>query len=147
MKKPDNSFPFHKIYYTRLLFSTFINICLTGFTTFATTAVLPAMIASTATAMVLATFTTSFSALAATLLGFIGRRLAQLFGYGELEHVALDKLLDGSEARLVIHRHKGDGTALGTGTCRTTDTVHIILTVAGHIVVDYQWYIIHINTT
>ena len=102
---------------------------------------------ATALAATVTSLTMTATSLSSAFLGIVFRCFAQFLWHREFEHFTFDKLLNGSKARLVVHRDESDGTPLGTGTSRAADTVHIVLTIAGNVVVDDKANVVDVDAT
>ena len=48
------------------------------------------------------------------------------------------------ETSYVVGIDKGDGNTVAIGTCSTTDTMHIILGIMRHVVVDHHTYVVDV---
>ena len=81
-----------------------------------------------------------------TTTGIVFGRWSELFGDFGFFHRAAQEVFDNAEFILFFFADKSIGLSIGLGPGRASDTMYIIFSVVGNIVIDHHFYIVDVDT-
>ena len=81
------------------------------------------------------------------LVAGVGGCFAQFLRYLVFLHLFFKESLDGTEGILILFSHEGDGLALGSCACGTSDAVNVILGIMGHVEIYHELDVIDVYAT
>ncbi len=87
--------------------------------------------------------------MAASIRRFAGvlRAFAEIGRDFELGHLLFNQLLDSLEARLIFWAHQRDAFTVPIGPSCSPDSVHVVLLIRRHIIVDHQLNVVNVNAS